>query len=325
MIHDYEFDLTWADPPPLWVENVGPLMDVWGNPIFQRRYVLWRLAPSLGAFKAFVVGLLFSLVLNAFLLFVTEKEEAAGLGFLVTVAIPGGLAVTFTGVRLFVSCMVATPREFRTELAADMLGPILTTPMSDSKVYFAECLSGLMRGLGAIEEVVALLVGLLLPYLLLMSPVLLPYALDAGIESLWWIVLFGMFLLAIILLLVLSTLAAGLYAIMLPVAATVPVAMFHVLVIWLGTSFVGFWAVGVVSRFVRLLGSEPLVYLLTATTLEILSLALFTVLTGHLGVLAFARARRPGYYEPERATAAGLFLRERSPETRTYYRMSQRI
>ena len=62
--------------------------------------------------------------------------------------------------------------------------------------------------------------------------------------------------------------------------------------------------------------ANPLIVLLAIALYEIAVLTLLTMLTAHAGVLAFAVARRPGYFEPERANAAGLLLRERDTGVR---------
>jgi len=318
MIHDSEFDLSWADPPPRWVEGFGPLVTLWGNPIFQRRYVIGRLEPTLGARKAFIVGLVCSLALNGFLYFVTDRQNAMELGLLVTIALPGGIAVCFTGLRLFLTCLIATPLEFRREVGEEQLGAILSTPISDSQVFFGECISGLMRGLGAIEEVIALLAGLVIPYLLLMSPIFWPIVKEAGIHAVWWAVLFGLVVIMLALLLVITSVAAGLYSVVMPVVATVPATFFHVFILVAGSMYMGNRLVDAFARLAHIQYVYILVRFLSLGVFEISAMALILAMTSHFGVLAFARARRPGYYEPERATAAGLYRRERVGEYKPF-------
>jgi len=315
MIHDWEFDLLWAEPPPRWMESIGPLMEYWGNPIFQRRYLLNRVTPAYDPLWAFSVGLCLSLAINLLLAF-CAGAVALGLGVLVTVAIPGSIALAVMSVRIFVSCLLATPLELKREVHSDALGPILTTPIPDSQIFFAEVASGIMRGLGALEEVLAILIGLAGGYLLVMSLRLWPIVQDAGILGVWLAVFCIMGLIAAIQILVLTALSAGLYAIVVPVGVAVAATLVHVLICALTGPFLVFFAIVAAEEMFGGFMMDPVLVLLGFGFLQILVLATATTVTGRLGVRAFAMARRPGYYEPEGATAAGLLRLERDTGTR---------
>ncbi len=317
MIHDEEFDLAWAEGPPGWVQAVGPMMELWGNPVFQRRYLLWRLKPAFGVRASFLTGLVASLILNIFFMLVTDKESALLYGFGVSFAAPAIIVMAFMSTRLYASCLVGTPLELRRELSTGMLGTILTTPISDSKIFVAECVSGMMRGLGAVEEVLAILAGLLIPYVLLHISQLWGLARGVGIEIFWWLVLLVMVLMIVGLLNIMTTFAAGLYAILLPVVATMGAVVIHVWGLFLGSLYLAWEILIVLANDTRALEHANLLVVLLAIALyEIAVLTMLTMLTAHAGVLAFAVARRPGYFEPERANAAGLLLRERDTGVR---------
>lgn len=310
MIHDERFDLTWADPPPPWMENFAVLLEWWGSPIFQRRYVIWRLQPAFGVLQSFLIGIGISLVLNIIILTAVEKESWLELGFAVSIALPAFIALAFMSVRFFMSCLIGTPLELRRELFSGMLGAVLATPQDDRKVFIAECMSGLMRGLGAMEEIASMLAGLIIPYIVLMSPQLLVLARDYGITVFWWLVLFVIVLLIMATMTFLSAFAAGLYAVLSPLALTIPATLGHVAVTLLASLSVLFLATVAILSAADI-DPDILVVLLIIAFLELGVMVLMTMLTSHWGVMAFARARRPGFYEPERATAAGLLKRDR--------------
>ena len=315
MIHDVEFDLLWADKPPGWLENIGLMKEIWGNPVFQRRYVLWRLLPYFGVKKSFMIGLIVSLILNI-LFRIADSQNALSLGLLVTVVAPGIVVVSITGIRFFTSCLIATPMELRNELQSDVLGSVLTVPISDGKIFIAECMAGLMRGLGAFEEIFAMVGGLLLPFLVMHSQKLLAYSGEVGISTLWWI-FFGLLIISIIIILnVMLAFAVALYSILLPIGAAVVASLLHVgSILYLNLAGIG-WAFGLLYRIKLIHDLPPLVTLLLTAIFLVISLSLFTTLTSHLGVMAFAIARRPGYYEPERANSATFLLRSRPDRIR---------
>jgi len=317
MIHDEEFDLTWSDDPPGWVYYFGPLLEFWGNPIFQRRYVMFRLKPAFGVAKSFWIGFILSTLLNALILKKADKEEALGLGLLLTVVLPVLIAFGFMGMRMFTLCLIGTPMELRRELYSGMLGSVLTTPMSDGKIFIAECISGLMRGLGAMEEILAMIAGLVVPFVIVMHSQLLEMVSGEEIVTVWWVV-FGVMVIIIMLQVnVLTTFAAGLYSVLSPVGVTVVSTLVHVWGVLLLCLWIPFLAMGLLVRYDIVHNPDPLVVLLAAAAFMIIVLMFLTVMTARLGVDAFARARRPGYYEPERATSAGFLRREgRAEETR---------
>jgi len=306
MIHDEEFDLTWADPPPTWIENVGPLLEFWGNPIFQRRYVLWQMQPTMGIRSAFIVGFGLSLVLNLLFRFLAEDDEYLELGFLTTIVLPGLIVFAVTGIRLFLTSLVGTPLELRLELYSGALGAILSTPLNDARIYYAECISGLLRGLGAMEEVLSMLAGLIVPFIAVMFPELWAYAEAMGIELFWWVVLCLMAIVIIIQLNVLITFAAGLYSMLVPVVATVPATLVHILVFAGATVWIELWCLEKLMGFNFMLNVDLLAIFLLLGVMLIVTIALFTVLTANFGVKVFAKSRRPGYYEPDGLNAAGF-------------------
>lgn len=306
MIHDDEFDLTWADPPPEWIQAIDPLLEFWGNPIFQRRYVLWRLKPTFGIGKSFIIGFIASLLLNLFFMFVTDKESALNVGFWATIAIPGLTVIAITGGRLFINSIVGTPLEMRRELSSGVLESIYTTPIPDQKIFFAECVAGIMRGFGAIEEILAMVAGLVLPYLIVMSPQLWPHVASQGPAAIWWLVLLFMIVVIVIQLIILSSLSAGFMSLQVPILVTIPatllVSLFWIgLVLWISFKLL---TISYVQSF--MVNIDPLVGYLGAATLAIIILMFACALTGYMGVVAFAKARRPGYYETDRKNAAGF-------------------
>ena len=314
MFHDEQYDLIWADPPPKWVAGSSLLLELWNNPIFQRRFVLRRLVPFFGPRKAFFIGLGLSLVLNLIMLKGVPGNEAVLAGLGVSVGFPAMLMLAQTSIRVFATCLVATPVEFRSELGANLLGPILATPLSDSKLFYAECLSGLFRSLGAIEELVAMLGGLALSWLIVMGPGLYSIAAETGKITLWYVFLIvvGLAAVGVVLMLpaILGSLAAGLYSVNFPLIATTATTFVHVSLIFLGSNTLGFWLGGLAVGMGSGRSGGMILFFVIVWLVHVAVMGTFIYITGRLGVLALARARRPGYYEPERSTAAGLFLRE---------------
>ncbi len=311
MFYDQEFDLTNSDPPPAWVEMIGPMTELWGNPVFQRRYLRWRLYPTFGTKKAFIIGLLSSLAVNIFFRFVTEPSLSIGLGFLVTIVAPIIVISAFMGMRLFTQCVVGTPLELRRELTSGMLGSLLSTPIPDSKIFYAECVAGIMRGLGALEEIVAMMVGLAIPFLIVMSPQMLEYASEVGIAMVWWIVFAVLVGMIYVVTNIMIVFAAGLYSVILPIFATIPATLLHAYAILSANIlFIGF-LISRLTRFEAVRNAEPLMILLPFALVLLIIMVIETRITAYCGLMAFAKARRPGFYEPERTTAAGLLRRYR--------------
>jgi hypothetical protein len=314
MFHDESLDLTWADPPPKWVTSFGVLHDLWQNPIFQRRYVLRRLTPFFGLTRSFIIGAVLSVLLNIIMLKAGEGKEALESGFYLSVAVPAGLILVTVGARMFINCLVATPVEFRSELGANLLGPVLATPLSDSKIYHAECFAGLFRSLGAVEETGSMLAGLILGWIVIGSPVLIGLASQTGKIAIVYVllILIGILALAIVLALpaIMASLAAGLYSIVTPLPATAAVTFAHVSLVWILSAWLGLWLAELATKGRLFAISEIAFFLVTAWVIHVAVMISVSYITARLGVMALARARRPGYYEPERSTAAGLFLKE---------------
>lgn len=309
MIHDYEFDLLWAEDPPEWVRFIGPLMEYWGNPVFQRRYMMWRLHPAMGSLKAFLAGVGCSVFINL-LLFFLDRDNAVEWGFYFTILGPGGLTLSITGVRLFSSCMISTPNELRAELASDSLGSLLTAPISDRKIFIAECLSGVMRSLGAIEENASLVAGLVLPYLAILSPILYPRAKELGIELVWWVVLGIMVIIWLVLILLYGAFSSGLFAVYMPIAMSIPISLIWVVALWALPSLLSVYGIIYLWRNFEIVGSGPLILGLLFMSMQIVLISVLTTYTSQLGVKAFAKARRPGFYEWDGMSASGLMVME---------------
>jgi len=306
MIHDTEFDLQWADEPPGWVFYVGSLIEVWGNPVFQRRYVRWRLRPALGARRAFIVGIVMSFLLNLFIIMMADIGDRLSIGFFATVAIPMIIIVTLGSIRFFVSCLIGTMNELRRELHGDMLGALLATPVDDAKVFFSECIAGIMRGLGAIEEILAMAAGLIIPFLILHSPLLMIRVAELGILSLWWFVFIIMMMIILGMLLLNLTYASAAYAIKLPIGWALPAVIMHILLTIAAGLYIGGIIIAALLQFEIFQSVHYLVLLLIAALIDLLLLWINNLSMGIYGVRTLANARRPGYYEPDRMTAAGM-------------------
>jgi hypothetical protein len=256
------------------------------------------------------------LSLNLLFRFLAPEDEYVWLGFLTTIILPGLIVFALTGLRLFVTSLVGTPLELRRELYSGALGAILSTPLTDSKIFTAECISGLLRGLGAMEEVLAMLAGLVIPFVLVMFPEVWEYVAEAGVETIYWILLFAMLVTILIQLNVLTTFAAGLYSIKLPVAATVPATLVHVVGFVFGNLIINGWVLMHLLQYQFMRNLNPLVVYLIICLVWIAALAIATALTARAGVVAFAKARRPGYYEPDGLNAAGLLYQDASSAVR---------
>lgn len=309
MIHDSEMDLSWAEPPPVWVQWIGPLSAIWGNPVFQRRYLLRKMSPSLGTRRAFIAGVVLSSALNVFLRIIAG-DDALWLGFSLTILIPGFIFSSIGFVRIFSSSMIHTPNELRFEISSGTSGTLLTTPLTDSEIFFAECISGIMRALGAFEESVSLITGLAIPFLLVMSDHLLPAAREMGIILFWWIIVAIMILIITGLLHLLGAYSSGNYAVRMPLVWSAPVAILHAYGGWV------FWSILFFAGLIPLAGwlaqfnsAGTLLFFLICTVYQLFLVSFLTTLMAYHGVNAFSRARRPGFYEPEHASAAGLEAR----------------
>ena len=312
MIHDEEMDLLWADEPPGWVRNFGVLIDLWGNPVFQRRYVLWRLKPTLGPRRAFMVVFIFSLGLNLLFKFMADEDDAIWVSLFFSVVAPGSLVLAITSIRLFVATMITTPNELRNEISGDALGPILSTPIPDNKIFLAECFSGFMRGLGAVEELAAIVLGLIAPWTFVFWSKIISEISANGIHIFLIPAFAVMAIILLVLLLVLGCLAAGMFAVYMPTVATLPMTVFYVAAVWFGAVLFSSFVTSVTAKVIHLASFKDEFWLaaLGFATLLILTVSVMTSLTGYMGIISFAKARRPGYFEDEYINAAGLMSRE---------------
>jgi len=288
--------------PRWWVRAVPFLRRLWVNPVFQRNYKRNRYRGKLRPLAALLVGLGFSTFMTALVTWIGrfEPRDEVFPMLLVCLLIPLGVVFAATYIRLFISCLVSTSRDIQRDVSGAVLSPLQSAPLTDSEIYYGECLPNFVQALEAAEILLLLGAGMAVPllavYVLDMWPQ--PMVLQEWYGLLWGLLIAIWLVVTLVLTMLLVSLASGLYSIWLPIVGGVVAALVHY---------------EIVSGFLR---TVPLVlYSLPATrgwcetwiyehgvffthpvfiAVNLLVVVLGCLLTARMGIRAFSRARRPG-------------------------------
>jgi hypothetical protein len=296
------YDIANPDDPPWWVTLFPPFRNLWENPVAQRAYKRGKTARFPVLPVVFIGSLVFSLALNLVFkgLLGGESETAAALGFTVTVWGPIPLIAAIIGLRVFFTCLVGTSIRIRRRIENGSLQDIFPLPVSDSRIFFGGLFPSLVEGLVEWEYLVGLCLGLLPGFLIIwgglldqpgISGILDDYA--SGISVMLALIPLYFFMVFVF------TFSSGLASIFLPILPAIITAIVQSLLI-LGLAGL-FWMTWVFFYPPGMVAWPGLGCLLLAVFLSGV-----TWLTGRIGVMAFARYRRPGFYEPSWSSAAGM-------------------
>lgn len=298
------------EPPPCprLVGAIPRLRKLWFNPVFQRYYRRSRLRTVIAPRHAFIIAFIYSLlanlgfiiysiVLNAF------STEVAGFTLVFAVSIPAGLVVAIAFMVMFYVCLIMTPIDLRKDTIPGQEDPVMATPLTDGQIYLGSCLPNFVKGLLIGASVISILAGLLLPSV--PSAILLIRYYSIGYEIVLQSTAFalGILLTAVagyILMMLLLSLAAGMYSSILQAFGAILATLAHYWFITRMTAFVNVFAVlfpahtAVYDPFMEF--ASVMQWFLVIELIKKAIIAFGCWLTAVIGVGIFAGARRPGNY-----------------------------
>jgi len=300
-----DYEIVEPKPPPLWVYHLPPLKRIWDNPISQQLYkpVKFRYIPPplAGFFAAFALSFFLNVI------FQSEPFEDSGslAGLTLSLGVTSAGIAVYASVRIIINALVMNPMRIRRLIDNHTLDSWMSMPLDDTTLFHSLNFPSLMGCLKAYENVVAVYAGLVVPFLIfsykngvgigqILSSAEI-YSTAPASYAVW--IIFLPLILALHL-----TLAAGLYSYLLHQSHAIAVAVAHVAVCF------GFTALARMTWFAAF-PSENLTDIPIVIAGELLCVAILiglAWLTGRIGSMVFARFRRPGFYEEEWASAAGL-------------------
>ena len=336
---DSEYGLYNQKPMPWWMGKFSSLRRLWFNPVFQRNYQRSRVKQIIKPKHALYTGLGLSILLSIVTLSIgravrAESGSIVEIIFFTAFVGPISLMYIIFYIRMFIVCVISTPIEMKKDIGDNTAYPILTTPLRDSDLFYAECLPNFVRGLEILESYISLSIGLLIPCaviaffsLIFTDLEITDLTMKAGIM---FVVAFQTTVNVVLMMLLLS-LASGLYTIWLPTFSAVAATLVHywtvssianIIPTLFGGTFGGLWGLGSLFNMPPTYGTmqptpyglNPYVsffgtfffYLLITMIGKIVITWIFLIWTTYLGKSEFSKLRRQGYYEPEFSNAAGL-------------------
>jgi hypothetical protein len=238
-------------------------------------------------------------------------------------------------VRMFIVCLISTPIEMKKEIGPDVYNPVLSSPMRDSDIFFAECLPNFVKGLEVLVSYSAITLGLVLPCLIFGIPAYFsPDFNMAQFIAIVAIIVADMVLgiACLVLMMLLLSLASCAYTILLPSFSAIIATLIHYGIVssmsnlapnLIFSTYGGVFGLGIFAsilfagqygsynNFQPLYGGgyplpELLLFVLLALICKVIITWFFCYLTSMWGLSAFSKLRRAGFYEPEYSNAAGL-------------------
>ena len=313
-----EYGLRKSKPLPRWMGRIRLLRNLWSNPVLQRSYLRSRVGGTLKPGLAFKAAFVFSLAANFLALLNDDPIASLEAGLLSSLAIPMGAVLLITFARMFIICLVAVPLEIAREFRHGDTNPIFTTPISTRDICYGVCLGSFFRGLEVVGSLLALLGGLVIPFVFFFAmPSLLQGQAATWLPAAIFLILGTIWLFSgLIIMMLLLSLAGGMYAISYPVLGAILTTMVYYVVIrqvadGIGFTFHNVFAMPAVLGLAQDLMSHGV------GLKEIIGLAVRTAaaaagcyITGQMAVAAFARMRRSFRRAGELGTSGAYGLTE---------------
>jgi len=303
---------------PWWVKLTPFLAGLWADPVFRRNYARTRVKNVVKPLPAFIFGFVISLIIVIATVQLSSgifKEEALMIALIAGVFVPVGLLTAITYLRMFITCLTTTSIELRRDKDDGSLNLVFTTPKTDAAIYYAECLPSFMKGLEVINALLALLAGNLIPFVIMGLLWVIKFSGEYQVGEgeifmvIFWVIFVAFVILSgLILMMLLFSLASGLYALTMPAFGSIFATLAHYGVVnWMSWMITGF-LISLLQNYLYA-GYSPGFELVIPVAMVLFKTFLVIVgciITGRLGINTFAKVRRQGYYEPEHTTAAGL-------------------
>ena len=300
-----DYEIIEPKPPPSWVYYLPSLKNIWDNPISQHLYKPIRHQfippPIMGFLAAF--GL--SLFLN--LIFQNEVfEDSATLASLsLSLGATSAAIGLYASIRIIINSLVFNPLRIRSLIERHTIDSWLSLPLNDTTLFHSLNFPSIVSCLKAYENVIAIYVGLVIPFYIftlgngikfgeIFSTAEISSTLPAS-YAVW----------AIFLPLVLSLLltnASGLYSFIIQGPYNAAFAVTHFAICW-GLMYL------IRMTWLSIFPADDLIDIPKVVAGELISVLIMiglAWLTGRIGVMVFARFRRPGFYEEEWSSAAGM-------------------
>jgi hypothetical protein len=294
-------------PLPWWIGR-NPLLE-WlvFNPIFQLHMKKKHKAPIVDGLRGFIAGILYFIVIYIVFRIKNDDPEVGSRIFIALFLLPTIVLIVAGFFRTMVVCIVSAPIDMRREIESLRMHAILTTPISDSGIYFSNAYQVLFRAMAANAGILTFLATLIIPSMIVVTAngwnlIEFFYITQGDYHTIP--IQFVLLFFGCTLYLYLLCLAGTMYAINLAAFPATIATAAHVAFAYLFTLLVSLIARGTIFN-----DADPIYAswnTVFAEGLNLLLLLLITWLTGRLGVIFFARYRRPGFFEPEFASASGL-------------------
>lgn len=294
-------------PLPWWIER-NPLLD-WlvYNPIFQLHMKKKYKPPVVNGLKGFIAGILYFIAIFWVFRMKNDDPEVGSRYFLALFLLPVLVLAVAGFVRTMLLCLIAAPRDMRREIESYRMHSVLSTPISDSDIFFSNAYQVLLRSMAANIGTLVFLIILVVPSMIVVTvngwSLLEFFSIELGVSGTIPIRMVLLFF-GCTLYIYITCLAGTMYAIHFPAFSATVATVSHIALALFFTLLVT-----VVAGSAILPNANHLLFTWDTVWVEgfnAILLLLITWLTGRLGVMTFARYRRPGFFEPEFASASGL-------------------
>jgi len=300
-----DYEIVEPKPPPSWVYYLPSLKNIWDNPISQHLYkpIKHQFIPPP------IMGFLTAFGLSFFLNIIFQNEVFEDSGPLAMLSLSLGATSAciafYASVRIIISALIFNPVRIRALIESHTIDSWLSLPLTDATIFHSLNFPSFVSCLKAYENVIAIYVGLVIPFFIftlgngikfgeIFSTAEISSTLPAS-YAVW----------AIFLPLVLSLLltnASGLYSFIFQGPYNTAFTIVH------------FAICGGLTYLIRMtwfaiFPAENLVDMPKVVAGELVSVLIMiglAWLTGRIGVMVFARFRRPGFNEEEWSSAAGM-------------------
>jgi hypothetical protein len=321
-----EYGLSTVKDIPRWIARIPFFRRLWFNPVFQRNYRNSRVKRLIEPKMAFRVGLIWSAILSIMMVIgeMIDKSNIFSGSIPIVIMAPFCVIYSYTFLRMFFFCLITTPRELQQDIGKDNLGIILTTPVSDGSLFFAEILPNFVRGLEVAQSALYLFIGTAIPAILglILIDFFGSYIIDDDWVQMFIYAMMGVvfMFIAFFLMMLITSVTTGTFAITHTIAGAIISSLFYSYItvnLAAGGIYLAIYVVDVLTEhyddWLYYSGSphiwqdirEIILVLLPILTgtFVILWACLFT---SHIGISALAKVRRSGFYKPESSNAAGL-------------------
>ncbi len=294
-------------PLPWWIERNPWLQHLIYNPIFQRYMQKMYKPPVLNEVKGLIAAILCFIGLLIYYKANSEDPEIGQQLFVMLSLVPFGLLAAVGFIRELVICIVSAPFHMRQEIGSLRMNAVLATPLYDSEIFFSIPYQVLLRSWAShAGTIVFFIIFCISTYSVVLINGWGYFEHFRNLEGEESTIPARLVTLAVqcALFLNLACLAGSMYGVRYGVLRSIVFTVAHVGIAFLFTLLFHYISTMIVSG-----DAGPLDFSWQTVGVDgfnTLFLLLVVWLTGRIGVMIFARYRRPGFFEPEYASASGL-------------------